>query len=304
MIWLRRIGLFLLVNFCVMATVGIILWLLGAQQWLSQQGLNIPSLLVSCLVWGMAGSVISLLLSRQMAKWTMGVRIIDRDRATGEQAELLALVDQLAQRAQLKALPEVGIYNSPELNAFATGPSERRSLVAVSTGLLRTLPRAELEAVLGHEISHIGNGDMITMTLLQGLVNAFVLFLSRVVAYALVFTGRRDNEDSRGGNYATFSLVSFLLQMVLMLLGSLVIAAYSRWREYRADAGGARLAGRDPMIRALESLERGSRIQDPSHDVPAVAALKIAGTPWRFGDLFASHPPISSRVTRLRELPL
>lgn len=304
MTWLRRIGLFLLVNFCVMATVGIILWLVGAQQWLSQQGLNIPSLLVSCLVWGMAGSVISLLLSRQMAKWTMGVRVIDRNRATGAEAELLALVDQLAQKAQLKALPEVGIYASPELNAFATGPSERRSLVAVSTGLLRALPRPELEAVLGHEISHIGNGDMITMTLLQGVVNAFVLFLSRVVAYALVFAGRRDDQDSRGGNYAAFSMVSFLLQMVLMLLGSMVIAAYSRWREFRADAGGARLAGRDPMIRALESLERGSKIQDPSHDVPAVAALKIAGTPWRFGDLFASHPPIASRVARLRELPL
>jgi heat shock protein HtpX len=300
MMWLRRIGLFLLVNFCVMATVGLILWLFDAQTWLSHQGLNIPALLVSCLVWGMTGSVISLLLSKQMAKWTMGLQMLDRQRASGAEAELLRLVDELAQRASLKALPEVGIYRSAELNAFATGPSETRALVAVSTGLLRSLSREELEAVLGHEISHIKNGDMITMTLLQGVMNAFVLFLSRILAYALVMGRRSENTDARGGSYAAFGAVSFLLQMVFMVLASMVIAGYSRWREYRADAGGARLAGVSSMISALRALERGSKIEDPTHSPPALAALKIAGAPWHFGDLFSTHPPLQARINRLQ----
>jgi heat shock protein HtpX len=301
MVWLRRIGLFLLVNFVVMFTVGMILWLIGAQDWLSAQGLDLPTLLVSCLAWGMGGSLFSLLISKQIARWTMGVQTIERQRATGAELELLQLVDGLARKANLKGLPEVGVYHSPELNAFATGPSERSALVAVSTGLLRALSRSELEAVLGHEISHVKNGDMITMTLLQGVMNAFVLFLSRVVAYAIVLGGRRSDEDSRGGSYGAFSMVSFLLQTVFMVAASLVIAAYSRWREYRADAGGARLAGKDAMIQALRALERGSKIVDPAHDAAAIAALKINGTPWRFGDLFATHPPLTERIARLQQ---
>lgn len=296
MVWLRRISLFIALNFAVMVTIGFLLWILGADRWLQANGLNIRQLLVWSLVWGMGGSFISLALSRIMAKWTMGVQVIDRATATGESKALLDLVDDLCRKANLKGQPEVGIYRSPELNAFATGPSQRRALVAVSSGLLQRMKPEELRAVLGHEVTHVANGDMITMTLLQGIVNAFVLFLSRALAYALVLAGRRDGERASG---ASFGIVSFVLQILFMILGSLLIAAYSRWREFRADRGGAQLAGRDAMISALQTLEQTSKIQDPAHDQATVAAFKIS-SPSSIFRLWATHPPIEERVARLR----
>ena len=296
--WLRRISLFLALNFLVMLTIGFLLWIFGAQAWLTPRGLDIQQLMIWSMAWGMGGSLLSLALSRVMAKWTMGVRVIDRNAATGEQRTLLEVVDELYQKAGLTGVPEVGIYHSPEPNAFATGPSQHRALVAVSSGLLQRMTSTEVRGVLGHEVSHIANGDMITMTLLQGVVNAFVLFLSRALAYVLMMAFRRDEKGSPGW---LFGLTSMALQFILMALGSLLIAAYSRWREFRADRGGARLAGRNAMILALQALEKTLDIRDPAHDQPVVAAFKISGSGLM--NLWSSHPPLPDRIARLRELP-
>jgi heat shock protein HtpX len=215
-------------------------------------------------------------------------------------AKLLSTVHALARRANIPP-PEVGIYRSNEVNAFATGPSQSRSLVAVSSGLFNRMGERELEAILGHEISHIANGDMVTMTLLQGVVNAFVMFLARVLAYAASGLGKNRQGSSGGGSYFSYILFVTLFQTIFMLLGSLLIAAFSRYREFRADAGGAQLAGKDSMISALQTLRALSEIRDPKADNPAMAAFKIAHPVKKgFLRLFASHPPIEERIERLR----
>ncbi|NDD91784.1 protease HtpX, partial [bacterium] len=205
---------------------------------------------------------------------------------------------ELARAAGLPAMPEVGIYDSPEVNAFATGPSKSRSLVAVSTGLLHRMKPEEVRGVLGHEVAHIANGDMVTMTLIQGVVNAFVMFLARVIAYAWTMTRGNDNEE-RSGTPASFFVVQLVLEMVLMILGSIVVAWFSRYREYRADSGGARLAGRESMIQALEKLQRTMEDVDPSAQ-PAVQSLKISGRAGGLMSLFSTHPPLEERIARLR----
>ncbi|MBI3566109.1 MAG: protease HtpX [Elusimicrobia bacterium] len=291
MAWLKRIFLFSLVNLLVVVTISITLNLLGVRPYLSARGIDYGALLTFCLVWGMGGAFISLALSRVMAKWAMGVQVIDPRGATGAAADLVRTVHQLAERAGLPAMPEVGVYESPELNAFATGPTKARALVAVSTGLLASMDRAELEGVLGHEMTHVANGDMVTMTLIQGVVNAFVMFLARVIAF--VWTRSSDREDNRGMQY----LITIVFEIVFSLLGSMVVAAFSRWREYRADAGGARLAGREKMIAALQELQRR---YEPFDQKPAYATLKIAGKSGGLVALFASHPPLEKRIERLR----
>jgi heat shock protein HtpX len=195
-------------------------------------------------------------------------------------------------------MPEVGMYRSNEVNAFATGPTQSRSLVAVSTGLLSRMKAEEIEGVLGHEISHIANGDMVTMTLLQGVVNAFVMFLARVLAYVLSGMGR-NRQNSSGGSMGSYILFVYLFEVVFMILGSLLIAAYSRYREFRADAGGARLAGKEAMISSLQTLRNLQEIKDPREN-PAMAAFKISH-PVRQGllRLFATHPPLEERIARL-----
>jgi heat shock protein HtpX len=197
-------------------------------------------------------------------------------------------------------MPEVGIYESPELNAFATGPTKSRALVAVSTGLLNRMNSAEIEGVLGHEVTHIANGDMVTMTLLQGVVNAFVMFLARVLAFAAATALRGDRDDRRGSDfsYPIFYITQFVLEIVFMIIGSMIVAWFSRYREYRADAGGARLAGRESMIQALEALRRAYDLNDPSAQ-PAIQAMKISGGK-SFLQLFSSHPPLEERIARLR----
>lgn len=295
----KRVILFLLVNFLVMVTISVILNLLGVRPYLNQYGLDYTSLAIFCLIWGMAGSLISLALSRQMAKWTMGVQVIDPQSADPGEQKLLQTVYQLAQSAGLRDMPEVGIYDSPELNAFATGPTKSRSLVAVSTGLLRSMDRDEVEGVLGHEISHIANGDMVTMTLLQGIVNAFVMFLSRVIAY-VVSSALRGDRDDRGISYGVFFLVQIVLEIVFMILGSMVVAWFSRYREYRADAGGATLAGRQKMVSALEALRRAYDIVDP-HKHPSIQSMQISSHGGGFMKLFSSHPPLEERIRRLQE---
>lgn len=291
MAWLKRIFLFALVNLLVVVTISITLNLLGVRPYLSARGIDYGALLAFCLVWGMGGAFISLALSRVMAKWAMGVQVIDPREATGAAADLVRTVHHLAERAGLPAMPEVGVYESPELNAFATGPTKSRALVAVSTGLLAAMDRGELEGVLGHELTHVANGDMVTMTLIQGVVNAFVMFLARVIAF--VWTRSSDREDNRGMQY----LITIVFEIVFSLLGSMVVAAFSRWREYRADAGGARLAGREKMIAALQGLQRR---YEPFDQKPAYATLKIAGKSGGFVALFASHPPLEERIERLR----
>ena len=291
MMWAKRIFLFLLTNILVMLTITILVQVLGLGRGLGGGGL--AGLMIFCLVWGMAGSLISLALSRVMAKRMMGVQIIDPNSSDPTERTLVEIVHGLARGARLPALPEVGIYDSPEVNAFATGPTRSRALVAVSSGLLGRMNRDEVEGVLGHEITHVANGDMVTMTLLQGIVNAFVLFFARVIAFAV---SQNVRQESRG--MVNF-LVVIVLQIVLSLLGALVVAAFSRWREFRADHGGATLAGTPKMIAALERLRRNAEMVDTSHE--ALATLKIAGAPSRFMALLASHPPLETRIARLQQ---
>jgi heat shock protein HtpX len=238
-----------------------------------------------------------------MAKWMMGVQVIPPDTTDPTLQELVETVHRLARSAGLPKLPQVGIYDSDEVNAFATGPTKSRALVAVSTGLLQRMGSQEVTGVLGHEITHIANGDMVTMTLIQGVINAFVMFLSRVLAFVISQAMRsRDDRDS-GGGWLQFLLV-IVFQIVFSLLGSVVVCWFSRWREFRADAGGAHLAGRENMINALRALRQ---LNNPevaaaeAHRAQAFQSLKISGEARGFMALLASHPPIEQRIARLEQ---
>jgi heat shock protein HtpX len=296
----KRIVLFLLLNFLVIAMVSIVLNLLNVRPYLNQYGLDYKSLLIFCLVWGMSGAFISLALSRKMAKWTMGVQIIDPSTHVPLESKLVKMVYSLARSAGLETMPQVGIFSSNEPNAFATGPTKSRSLVAVSTGLLARMGDEDLKGVLGHEISHVANGDMVTMTLLQGVVNAFVMFLARALAYVISGMGRNRSESSNR-NSGTFMILTYLFEVVFMVFGSLLICAFSRYREFRADARGARLAGRQSMIGALQTLMTLQQIKDPKTDTPAMAAMKISH-PTKKGLIrfFATHPALEERIERLK----
>lgn len=298
MAWVKRIGLFLIVNILVVTTISVVLNLLGVKPYLTAYGLNYESLAVFCLVWGMGGAFISLAISRIMAKMMMGVKVIPPNTTDPLLRDLVQTVHSLSQAARLPAMPEVGIYESPEVNAFATGPTKSRSLVAVSTGLLHRMNKDEVRGVLGHEVAHIANGDMVTMTLIQGVVNAFAMFLARAIAFALTMNKSSDERESSGPGLA-FYAVQFILEMVFMILGSMVVAWFSRWREYRADNGGAQLAGRENMIKALEGLKKTVDMVDPGAQ-PSVAAMKISSKPGGFMRLFSTHPPLEERIHRLR----
>ena len=291
----KRIILFMVVNVLVLLTISVVLNLFGVRPYLSAYGIRYDQLMIFCLIWGMGGAFISLGLSRIMAKWMMGVQVIDpQNPEHAEMAGFVNMVHSLAQRAGLPKMPEVGVYNSPELNAFATGPTRSRALVAVSTGLLQRMDRDQVEGVLGHEISHVANGDMVTMTLLQGIVNAFVMFFARVIAFVIT-QGIR--EESR--RMVQFLLI-IVLQIALGILGFIVVAAFSRWREFRADHGGARLAGQQKMIAALEALRSHLELQQPEAN-PSVATLKISGKTSGFLALMSTHPPLEARIQRLKE---
>lgn len=283
---MKRILLFVITNFLVMITISILLTVLGVNRYLSAAGINYEQLAIFCLVWGMAGSLISLAISKVSAKWTMGLQVVDR--SSPEAAWLVLMVEDLSRKAGLPKTPEVTIYDSPEVNAFATGPSRRNSLVAFSTGLLRSMNRNEIEGVAGHEIAHIANGDMVTMTLLQGVVNAFVMFFARVIAFVV---SQNVREESR---YTIQYTITMVLEMVLGLLGMIVVCGFSRWREFRADRGGAQYAGKHDMIAALERLAANQRMYDQA---PSLATLKISGG---VGVLFSTHPPLEKRIAALR----
>jgi len=296
----KRIFLFLALNFLVVLMISIVLNFFNLRPYFNAYGIDYRSLLIFCFVWGMAGAFISLALSRVMAKWMMGIKPINPNTRSAEERHILDTVYRLSHKAGLTVMPEVGIYQSNEVNAFATGPTRNRSLVAVSTGLINRMNQSELEGVIGHEIAHITNGDMVTMTLLQGVVNAFVMFLARVLAFALSGFGRNNRENSSGGSYMSYILFTYLFEVVFMILGSLVVAAYSRYREFRADKGGASLAGREAMISSLKSLQALQNIKDPREN-PAMAAFKISHQ-GKKGLLrfFASHPPLEERIERLQ----
>jgi heat shock protein HtpX len=293
----KRISLLLLVNLLVMLTIGVIVSLLF--RGLATRLGGSQGLFLFCFIWGMGGAFISLALSRWMAKMMMGVKVIDPNTSDAELQRLVQTVHKLARTAGLSTMPEVGLYDSPEINAFATGPSRSRALVAVSSGLLGRMRQYDVEGVLGHETAHIANGDMVTMTLIQGVVNAFAMFLAWALAIALSRGSDRDND--RGGNPFMQYMLMNLFQTVFMMLGMIVVFWFSRWREFRADAGGARYAGREHMLSALKTLQL---VHEGGADVagqqqPSFQALKISGKTGGLMSLFASHPPLEERIARL-----
>jgi heat shock protein HtpX len=281
----KRIFLFLLTNLAIVLTLTVVMTVLGITG-----GPDMGSLAVFCLVWGMGGAFISLQMSRWIAKRATGVHLIDGRSGDSHLDWLYQTVERLTRQANLP-MPEVGVYDSPEVNAFATGPSKNRSLVAVSSGLLRGMRPDEVEGVLAHEVAHIANGDMVTMTLLQGVMNAFVMFFARVIASVVT----RSDDDRRGGGM--YVLVVIVLQIVLGILASLVTAWFSRYREFRADAGGAHLAGRERMLGALRRLAANRELVDTSHQ--ALATMKINGLPG-WAALFSTHPPLEQRIAALQ----
>lgn len=304
--WAKRIFLFILVNILVLITISITLSLLGIGSYYTPYGLDYTSLLAFCAVAGFSGALISLLLSRFMAKMMMGVKVIDPRQANSEQKRMLDMIYRLAQKAGLSKMPEVGIYESPEINAFATGPSRNRALVAVSSGLLQRMDTDAVEGVIGHELSHVANGDMVTMTLIQGVVNTFVMFFARIAAWGITqaIAGNRDDRESNnsGLTYMINFMAIVVFEIIFSLLGSIVVARFSRWREFRADAGGARLAGKEKMIHALQALKGTTEMVDNSH--PTVTSLKISGKSGGIMALFASHPDLDTRIAALRSLPV
>ena len=287
---MKRIILFVLTNVLVVAVLGIVASLLGVNRYLTANGLDLGSLLGFALVIGFGGAIISLLISKPMAKWSAGVRIIDSPQ-NGDEAWIVETVRKLAEKAGIR-MPEVGIFEG-DPNAFATGAFKNSALVAVSTGLLQGMTHEEIEAVIGHEISHVGNGDMVTMTLIQGVMNTFVVFLSRVIAFAIDGFLRKGDTRSSGPGIG-YMISTFVLDIVLGFAAAIVVAWFSRHREFRADAGSANLLGRpQPMINALKRLGG----MQPGELPKSVAAFGIAGG---IGQLFSTHPPLEERIAALQ----
>jgi heat shock protein HtpX len=291
---MKRIFLFIATNVAVLVVISVVLRVLGVDSVLARNGssLDLTSLLVFSAVVGFAGSLISLLMSKWIAKKSTGARVIDTPRNSAE-SFLLSTVYRHADAAGI-GRPEVAIYDSPDVNAFATGASRNHALVAVSSGLLTRLGQPEVEAVLGHEVTHVANGDMVTLALLQGVLNTFVVFLSRVVGFVVdrvIFRTER-------GYGPGFFIASLVAQILLGILATMIVMWYSRQREFRADAGGAKLAGRESMIRALQGLQR---IHEPAALPKAVEAFGISGGVGSgLMRLFMSHPPLEDRIAALQ----
>ncbi|MFZ9519482.1 MAG: protease HtpX [Silvanigrellaceae bacterium] len=293
----KRFFWFFAVNILVMATISIVTSALGLNRYMTAYGINYVSLAGFCLIWGMGGAFISLAMSRIIAKFSMGVKLIDPNQAIGRERELLNSVYSLSQKAGLKTMPQVGIYESPDINAFATGPTRNRSLVAVSTGLLNSMSRNEVEGVLAHEVAHVANGDMVTMTLIQGVVNAFVMFFARIIGFVVSQSVEEKNRPMVN------MIVVLVCDIALGILGSMAVAWFSRWREYRADAGGAQLAGRGNMVAALERLQRGYAYMEADNAPQSVAALRMSNKRSGFFAALSTHPPLEERIARLRSAP-
>ncbi len=289
---MNRIGLFVSVNILVMVSISLITSLLGFS--------SAPLILV-CLVWGMGGSLVSLLLSKKMAKWFMGVQLISLE---GPHKNLVEMTHRLSRRAGLTEMPEVGIYQSDIINAFATGPSRNNSLVAISTGLIRSMSEIEIEGVLGHEVSHIANGDMVTLALIQGVVNAFVMFLARVLAFvigqSMRDSGNNDERENRPNQFIQ-TLLIIVLEIFLGILASPIIAWFSRHREFHADRGGADLAGKEKMLAALNALKRTYEQMEMNREEinPSFRSMQISSKA-AYIKLFSTHPPLEERIRALQ----
>jgi heat shock protein HtpX len=288
-----RVLLLIATNLAVVLLASITLSLLGIGPWLTRAGIDYGSLIAFGLVFGFAGAFFSLAISKWSAKRLMGVQVIESARDERD-AWLVSTVQRLASAANI-GMPEVGIFDDPSPNAFATGARRDHALVAVSTGLLAQMNRSEVEAVLGHEITHVANGDMVTLTLIQGVVNTFVIFLSRIIGSIVDRALSRD--DDRGGGGIGYFVAVMASQLVLGMFASMIVMAFSRWREYRADAGGARLAGRENMINALQRLQS---VQDSGLPAQMVASGISGGVGSGLARLFMSHPPIPERIAALR----
>lgn len=290
----KRIFLFVLTNILVMVTVSIVLSVLGVNHYVTAAGFDYSALMIFCLVWGFVGSGVSLMLSKFMAKRMMGVEIVD-DR--GQYGELVRKVHTMARQAGLNKMPEVGVYQSPEVNAFATGPSKNNSLVAVSTGLLQQMNTDEVEGVLAHEVAHIANGDMVTMALIQGVVNAFVMFFARIAALALqnVLSGDRDDDRPAASGLA-YHISVMVFEISFSFLGMFVVAYFSRVREFRADKGGAQYAGKHKMVAALKRLQQKIEMVDDSQD--NIKAMKISSKKGLMSFL-STHPALEDRIAAL-----
>lgn len=292
---MKRIALFFATNIAVLVVLSVIANIFGVDRYLTQEGLNLPMMLAFCAVFGMGGSFISLAMSKTIAKMSTGAQVISQPSNSAEQW-LVSTVERQARQAGI-GMPEVAVYDSPDVNAFATGMNRNNSLVAVSTGLLNGMQQDEVEAVLGHEISHIANGDMVTLTLIQGVVNTFVMFLARVVGY---FIDRAVFKNDRGLGAGYFISV-IVLQIVFGILASAIVAWFSRQREFRADAGGASLAGRNKMVAALQRLK--GRQPVPGELPEQMAAFGIApGFGSGLKRLFMTHPPLDERIAALQSL--
>ncbi|MBK1692513.1 protease HtpX [Ectothiorhodospira mobilis] len=293
---MKRIALFLATNLAIIVVLSITLRLLGVERILDETGtgLDYTSLLIFAAVFGFGGSFISLAISKWMAKMSMGVQVIEQPRSPDE----LWLVETVRRQARQAGIgmPEVGIFNSPEPNAFATGMSRNNALVAVSTGLLQNMGRDEVEAVLGHEVSHVANGDMVTLALIQGVVNTFVIFLARVIGHVVdrvVFK----NEEGHG---PAFWITTIVAEIVLAILASIIVMWFSRRREFRADAGGAELAGREKMIHALERLRAAQGMPAQMPDQMRAFGIRGGGMAQGLKRLFMTHPPLEERIMALK----
>jgi heat shock protein HtpX len=288
---MKRIFLFLATNLAIVLVLSVTMRLLGVEPYLNEQGLNLQALLIFAFIMGMGGSFISLAISKWTAKMSVGAQVIETPANEAERW-LLDTVRRQAQQAGI-GMPEVAIYNSPDVNAFATGMNKNNALVAVSTGLLQSMSRDEAEAVLGHEVAHVANGDMVTLALIQGVVNTFVIFLSRVIGYLVdkvVFKTER-------GNGPAFFVTMIIAEMVLGILASIIVMWFSRQREFRADRGGASLAGRQKMIAALQRLQQ-------AHPEPLPEKMAAFGISGHNGGglkrLFMTHPPLEERIAALK----
>ncbi|CFQ33395.1 protease HtpX [Yersinia aleksiciae] len=287
---MMRIALFLLTNLAVMLVFGLVLSLTGIQS------SSVQGLMIMAGLFGFGGAFVSLLMSKWMALRSVGGEVIEQPRNETERW-LLETVRRQSQQAGI-AMPQVAIYQAPDINAFATGARRDASLVAVSTGLLQNMSRDEAEAVIAHEISHVANGDMVTMTLIQGIVNTFVIFISRLIAQVAAgfLSGDRDNEGSSAGNPMVYFAVSMVLELVFGILASIITMWFSRHREFHADAGSARLVGREKMIAALQRLKTSYEPQEAGN----LMAFCINGKSKSFSELFMSHPPLDKRIEALR----
>lgn len=293
----KRIALFLATNFAIIIVISFILSLFNIQPYLTQYGLNYQTLLIYALIIGFSGSLISLFISKWMAIKAFNIQLIERPSDQFE-SWLLEEIRKLAKLCDI-GMPDVGIYDSSEPNAFATGWNRNNALVAVSTGLLQAMDRDEIQGVLGHEISHIANGDMVTMTLIQGVVNTFVIFFARIAAFFVTQFFRRDSEESLADGFVYYG-VALIFEIFFAILATIIVMWFSRSREFRADAGCARYLGKDKMIKALQRLKSLTDKTPEDERAPSFNTMKISSDS-RWIALFSSHPPLEKRIEALKK---